>query len=574
MSPGRTLPLALALLVAAGCATVPESSDLEVVRSVPAAQPPAVAGPSPGTSPFRLVRDFIEATGDPANGHAAARAFLTEQAARDWNDGQGLTVIEDSPDTPVSGPGVTGSGDRDDVRGVVVRAATVGSVNRDGSFVADAGQLTRQLDLVRENGEWRITDPRPGVLVESTAFERNYRQVRVYFADRGRGTLVPDVRWLAAQPDATLAGRVLDLLLGGPSATLRDAVVSGLPPDARLRSNVLVDSQGRTVIDLAGVGGLAEADRRLVAAQLVSTLDGLVRSPLRLLADGQPLVAGKPEWRTMDIAPYTSATGPSPDVPGKVVYDGRLRDLDGEPVAGPTGSGELRVRSAAQSGPNGEQLAAVVDGPGGRPQLRVGHTGQPMSEVPLNAVSMTRPTWRQSGSEVWTVIDGRTVAGVALSETGEPTTYQVDAAELAELGPITDLRLSRDGIRVAAVVGGRLVVATVVSSEGLVSLRQPRELGEGNLPRSASVDWARADLLMVASSESSPQVFEVSVDGAVYSSVSSTNLTAPLTSVAAAPGRETVVADANGLWAYSESQEVWEPLLGGIGPGAAPIYPG
>lgn len=574
MSLRGALLLILAMLLAAGCAGVPESTDVEVVRTVPAAQPPAVAVPSPGTSPFRLVRDFIEATGNPANGHAAARVFLTERAARDWNDAQGLTVIEDSPDTPLSGPGVTGPGEPGDVRDVVVRAATVGSVNRDGSFVADAGQLTRQLDLVRENAEWRITDPRPGVLVERSAFDRNYRKVRIFFADRGRDTLVPDLRWLAARPDATLAGRVLDLLLDGPSETLRDALVSGLPPDARLRSNVLVDSQGRTVIDLAGLGGLSEADRRLVAAQLVSTLDGLVRSPLRLLADGQPLVAGKPEWRTMDIAPYTSATGPSPDVPGKVVYDGRLRDLDGEPVEGSAGSGELRLRSAAQSSPDGEQLAAVVEGPAGRPQLRVGRTGHSMSEVPLNAAFMTRPTWRPSGNEVWTAIDGRTVAGVALSESGQATTYQVDAAELAELGPITDLRLSRDGMRVAAVVDGRLVVATVVSRDGVVSLRQPRELGEGNLPRSASVDWARADLLMVASSESSPQVSEVSVDGAEYSSLSSTNLTAPLTSVAAAPGRETVVADANGLWAYSESEEVWEPLLGGIGPDAAPIYPG
>lgn len=569
MSLRRALPLVVAVFLAAGCATVPQSSDVVVVRAVPAAQPLAVPGPSPGTSPFRLVRDFIEATGNPRNGHAAARAFLTRQAAADWNDGQSLTVIEDSPDTPVTGPGEPG-----DSRSVVVRAAMVGKLQRDGSFVADSGELTRQLDVVREDGEWRITDPRPGVLVESTAFQQNYRQVPIFFADPGRGALVPDVRWLAARPDATLAGRVLDLLLGRPSETLRDAVVSALPPDARLRSNVLVDPRGRTVIDLAGLGGLSEADRRLVAAQLVSTLDGLVRSPLRLLADGQPLVAGKPEWTTTDIAPYTSATGPSPDVSGKVVYGGLLRDLGGDPVAGPTGSGELQVLSAAQSSPNGEQLAAVVAGPDGRPQLWVGRTGQAMTRVPLNAASMTRPTWRPSGSELWTVIDGATVAGVALSETGEPTTYQVDAAELAALGPITDLRLSRDGIRVAAVVGGRLVVATVVSSEGVVRLRHPRELRQSNLPALASVDWARADLLTVASAGASPQVAEVSVDGAVYRSLSSTNLTAPLTSVAAAPGRETVVADANGLWAYSESQEVWEPLLGGIGPGTAPIYPG
>ncbi len=561
------LPLALIALLAAGCATVPESSDVVVVRSVPAAQPAAAPGPAPGTSPFRLVRDFIEATGSPENGHAAARAFLTREAARNWNDGQGLTVIEDSPDT------VTAPGEPGDARSVIVRATAVGTLAPDGSFVADAGQLTRKLDLVRENGEWRITDPRPGVLVESSAFQRNYRQVRIYFADPGRGTLVPDVRWVAAEPAETLARRVLDLLLAGPSERLRDAVASGLPSGARLRSNNLLDSQGRTVIDIAGLGGLTDADRRLVAAQLVATMDGLVRSPMRLLADGQPLVAGAPLWRPADIVAYTSS-GPSADVPGRVVYGGRLRALDGRPVSGPAGSGELEVITAAQSSPDAERLAVVVAGPAGRPQLRIGRTGEQLREVPLNAASMTRPTWRPSGDEVWTVIDGRTVVGVALSESGEPTTYQVDAAALTELGPITELRLSRDGIRVAAVVGGRLVVATVVSAPDEMSLRHPRVLRAANLPPLASVDWSRSDLLTVVSSENIPQVFEVSVDGAVYRSLPSTNLTAPLTSVVAASGRAVMVADANGLWAYSESQEVWEPVLGGIGPGAVPIYPG
>ncbi|MQA14076.1 MAG: hypothetical protein GEV09_07850 [Pseudonocardiaceae bacterium] len=565
----RAVPAVLAVLLAGGCATVPESSDVVVVRSVPAAQSPVAPGPSPGASPFQLVRDFIEATGNPEKGHAAARAFLTRQAAAEWDDSQGLTVIEDSPDTLVTGPGEpTGT------RSVVVRATTIGTVGPEGSFVPNAGQVTRRLDLVRENGEWRITDPPPGVLVESSAFQQNYRQFRVFYVDPERGTLVPDVRWVAAQPEQALPGRVLDLLLGGPSERLAGAVVSVLPEGARLRSTVLVDSQGRTVIDLAGVGELSEADRRLAAAQLVATLDGLVPPPLRLLADGQPLVPGKPDWRTADIAQATSGADPGPDVPGLVVHGGRLRNLDGAPVDGPAGSGRLRVLSAALSSPGGERLATVVGGPDRRPQLRVGRTGGVMTTVALNARSMTRPTWRPSGTEVWTVLDGSTVTGVALSESGEPTTYRVDARELAELGPITDLRLSRDGIKVAAVVGGRVLVATVVVTPEGVSLRHPRVLRETSLPPAVGVDWARADLLEVASSEPTPQVSEVSVDGAVYRSLSSTNLTAPLTAIVAAPGREAVVSDANGLWAYSESQEVWEPLLGGIGPGAVPVYPG
>ncbi|MGQ0718802.1 MAG: LpqB family beta-propeller domain-containing protein [Pseudonocardiales bacterium] len=569
----RTAPLpaviAALLFLVSGCAAVPGSSDMQVVRSIPVGSglsPPA--GPELGVDPFRLVRDFIEATGSPANGHAAARAFLTRDAAMSWDDRAGLTVIEDAPGaTPQAGPA-------DDVRRIRVAGPRLGVLTADGSFVPEAGMFAVPLDVRSEQGEWRITNPPAGVVVEATAFQRNYRQVRVYFVDPNRGILVPDLRWVPAQPASTLPGRVLDLLLAGPSQRLAGAVRSALPEGTRPRSNVLISRSGRAVINLTGLVALAEPDRRLVAAQIVSTMDGLLPVPLQLLADGQPLVAGQVEWRTADIVSYTSAVGPRPGVSGQVAVDGRLLGLDGVPAPGPAGAGALTVLSAARSSPGGERLAAVVAGPDGRPQLRVGPAGGDLGVAPLDAVSMTRPTWRPSGAEVWTVINGRTVAGVVVLETGPSSTYQVDATELARLGPITQLRLSQDGVRVAAVVGGRLVVAAVVTESGMVSLRHPQVLREGNLLPTAGVDWARPELLVVASTGLAPQVSSVSVDGLTHRQLSSTNLTGPVTSIAAAPGREIVVADATGLWVYSDTQEVWEPLLGGIGPGAVPLYPG
>jgi hypothetical protein len=566
----RAAPVVAALLaLLVGCADVPGSSDIHVVRSMPvgsALTPPA--GPERGVDPFRLVREFVEATGSPASGHAAARAFLSRQAAVSWDDRAGLTVIEDAPGaTPQTGP-------TENARRIRVGGSRLGVLAADGSFMPAAGTFAVPLDVLKEQGEWRITNPPAGVLVEATAFQRNYRQVRVYFVDPDHGTLVPDLRWLPAQPASTLPGRVLDLLLGGPSQRLAGAVRSALPEGTRPRSNVLVSGSGRAVINLTGLAGLAEPDRRLIAAQIVSTLGGLLPVPLRLLADGEPLVPGTAEWRTADIASYTSPAGPRPDVPGQAVVNGRLLGLDGAPAPGPAGAAQFTVLSAACSSPGGEQLAAVVAGPDGRPQLRVGRASGDLTAAVLDAVSMTRPTWRPSGAEVWTVINGRTVSGVVVLDTGPSATYQVDATELARLGPISELRLSQDGVRVAAVVGGRLVVAAVVTEAGVVSLRHPQVLREGNLPPTASVDWARPELLVVASAGPSPQVSSVSVDGLTRRQVSSTNLTGPLTGIAAAPGREIIVADATGLWAYSDTQEVWEPLLGGIGSGAVPLYPG
>lgn len=553
----------------AGCAAIPASSDLEVVRSMPVgAQLAPPPGPERGVDPFRLVREFIEATGSAANGHAAARAFLTRNAAASWDDRAGVTVIEDAPGAaPETGPG-------DGIRRIRVGGSRLGTLTADGSFIPAVGSFSVLLDVVSEHGEWRISNPPPGVLVEASAVQRNYRQVRVCFVDLNRGTLVADLRWVPAQPAATLPGRVLDLLLAGPSQRLAGAVRSAIPEGVRPRSNVLVSRSGRTVINLSGVDALTEAQRRLVAAQIVGSLDGLVPTPLRLLADGEPLVAGQPELRPADIASYAPPTGPRPDIPGQVVVGGRLRSLNGAPVPGPAGDGRLTVLSAARSNPNGEMLAAVVAGPDGHLQLRVGPVDGDLAVAPVEAQTMSRPTWRPSGTELWTVVNGRSVVGVALSGTGPPLAYSIDASELTRLGTISQLRLSRDGVRVAAVIGGRVVVAAVVTESGTVSLRHPQVLRDGSLPPTASVDWARPELLVVASAGPSPQVFSVSVDGLTRRQLSSTNLTGPLTDIVAAPGREILAADATGLWTYSDTQEVWNPLLGGIGPGSVPLYPG
>jgi hypothetical protein len=575
--PRRVLPIVItALLILAplaGCAAVPASSDLQVVRSMPVGSGSAApAGPQRGVDPFRLVREFIEATGSPANGHAAARAFLSRGAAANWNDRAGLTVVEDAPGAAPQAGSAGGA------RRIRVGGSRLGVLTADGTFVPAAGAFSIPLDVITEHGEWRITNPPPGVLVEASALQRNYRQVRVSFVDPNRGTQVPDLRWVPAQPASTLPGRVLDLLLAGPSERLADAVRTSIPEGTRLRSNVLVSRSGRTVINLSGVEALTDAQRRLVAAQIVSSLDGLVPAPMRLLADGEPLVPAQAEWRSADIAAYAAPTGPRPDVPAQVVIGGRLRRLDGTPAPGPAGAGPLAVLSAASSNPGGELLAAVVAGPDRRPQLRVGPSVGDLAEVQLDPqlepATMTRPTWRPSGTEVWTVINGHTVVGVALSGAGPPLTYQINATELTRLGTVSELRSSRDGVQVAAVVGGRLVVAAVVTESGVVSLRHPQVLRDGSLPPSASVDWARPELLVVASAGPSPQVSSVSVDGLTVRQLSVTNLTGPLTDVVAAPGRAVLLADATGLWAYSDTQEVWEPLLGGIGPGSVPLYPG
>ena len=87
----RLLAVLLALVGLAGCASVPDSSPVQVLRQVgegeDAQLPP---GPVDGSNPLDLVRDFVFASGSSADRHGAARRFLSPTA--DWDDGAGLTV--------------------------------------------------------------------------------------------------------------------------------------------------------------------------------------------------------------------------------------------------------------------------------------------------------------------------------------------------------------------------------------------------------------------------------------------------------------------------------------------------
>ena len=76
--------LALLLVAAglAGCASVPDSSPVQVLRQVgdgdDALPPP---GPVDGSNPLDLVREFVFASGSSTDRHGPARQFLAPSAA-------------------------------------------------------------------------------------------------------------------------------------------------------------------------------------------------------------------------------------------------------------------------------------------------------------------------------------------------------------------------------------------------------------------------------------------------------------------------------------------------------------
>jgi hypothetical protein len=569
-SPTVLAAAALTVGLAAGCAAIPESSPVEVVGPgvVDSIEAP-VPGPRDGLDPLDVVRGFVEAAGSQANGHAAARAYLTDAARTAWNDGAPVVVIDELFDTVYATSAGDSSGDT--YREVLLRAQQIGQLGEDFAFAANRGTITPLVRLIKEDGQWRISQPPNGLHIRARDFHSSYRSIGVKFVDPSRETLVTDRRWVPTRPSASLPGRAIDLLLGGPSAAVADAVAN-LLDGAITHTNVVIGENDVLVVDLARVPELSDGQRRLAAAQIVGSLSEAVAhvQRIRIFADGAPLVPSKDEWTPPDAGPFTPQEDVRPELPALAVTGGRIARVGGEGVGvgGPAGDGSLAVESAAQSADGA--LLALVSRLSGVPRLYVGPVGSPQP-VAVDAASMTRPTWRLGAAEAWTVLNGKDGAGVLWTESGELRTFGVDLSELSVKGRITELRLSRDGVRVAAVVDGALFVAIVVGSGAETKVRNPRLLVGPGAPQIADVDW-KGEQLVVATLGKDPAVYAVTGDGLGWTAYKNTNLTGPLTGIAAAVGRNVLVADQGGLWSAGDTNALWNSE--GYGGGVDPFYPG
>ncbi len=237
-----------ALLVSTGCASIPVTSSPQVIpQSVPAGAPDGSdvrydgIVPRPGESPEDIVRDFLKAGGSNERAHTRARAYLTPTASKRWNDNAGTVIIENNiyVDAPQGSPVIKLSAQRH------------GRLNDDGSYAPAEGAYQFSFQLAKVDGEWRIDNPPPGLLIELSTFESAYRAYDVYFLNSTKLQVVPDVRWYAAPPDS-LATLLVTALERGPSKWLADAVTSDLT-DVTLQTNI-VQERDRVKVFLTGLG--------------------------------------------------------------------------------------------------------------------------------------------------------------------------------------------------------------------------------------------------------------------------------------------------------------------------------
>ncbi len=566
-----TVAVAAVLLAGAtACAGVPASSPVQVLRQVGAgdevAPPPA---PVAGANVLDIVRGFVTASSSSSDRHGASRRFLTPEAAQDWNDGEALTVLEGQIDTVP----VTVDDQPAGTTTVRIRGTRVGRVvPQTGAFEADVGQYSSDLELVQRDGQWRISRLPAGVVVGLDEFRGNYKAVPVWFVDPARRLAVSDLRYLPAVPSRTQPARVVDMLLGGPSSSLRGAAVS-LLSGAELRANVAAGTDSIVVVDLTRIAPPDDAARRLIAAQIVLSLSELNVLRVRILIDGEPLVAGRTEWTREDVTGLIGDTGVAPGSAALITTEGRIGTLSGPATAipGPAGNGGVLAESAAVS-LDGQRLAVVARGA----RLELGQLADGVvTPVDVTGATLTRPTWAPGSDEVWTVADGRRVLRVRLQPDGTRAVGDVDAEELTALGPVTVMRLSRDGVRVLAVANDRLYVGAVARGlDGTVAITEVRQLRAQALGQVVAADWRTADSIVAITRNADRLIAQVGVDGLALGDLPSTNLTPPLTALAVSAERPLLVTDQTGVWTFEQGlQDAWRQQVPGAGR-AVPSYPG
>jgi len=150
------------------------------------------------------------------------------------------------------------------------------SVDADGKYQVTPLGTGRVLEFsfVLENSQWRLSAAPDTTVLIRPVFDVVFSGYPVYFLDRQKRFLVPELRWFPTT--AATGTRLANALLGGASGWLKPAVVSAIPTGTRLSIDAVTVENGVALVDLTARALVASrSDRSLMKAQLEATLSQL-----------------------------------------------------------------------------------------------------------------------------------------------------------------------------------------------------------------------------------------------------------------------------------------------------------
>jgi hypothetical protein len=459
----RTAAWAAACLVLTACGVgMPDSGPVHVTTATGSNRdelPGNIDPPRPkkGATAEEIVSGFLDAmTATPPIRTSVAREFLTQEASASWQP-TGMIVYA-APQTPRGTNEVDvqlNDADRIDASG-----AWLGPVPEDDATVT--------FKMALEDGEWRISEPPPDLLVPQSWFAQRFRQVSLYFYDPSTSVLVPEPVFVPR--GRQFASTLVNGLLQGPSHDLAEE--NYLPSGLHSLVSVPVSSSGVAQVDLTSDAGDAALPSSEQSELLVSQLAWTLRqdptiSRFRVSIDERPVqLAGESEFSVEHghgYAPYVAGSSTMLfGLKDGLMVGGSPQNL--ENVTGPFGRAGYSLRTVSPD-LHAEEVAAVTTNGAELWLGPVKDTGaNPIRLIP-DGEDLLRPAWDFNG-RLWEVDRRDSGAVVYYLHNGKMHVVDVPGVSTED---VKEFLVSRDGSRLVAVVRSAPETDTIVVSRILSS---------------------------------------------------------------------------------------------------------
>ena len=275
----RAIAALAALLVLTGCVAIPDSGPVTAGRVDDAERSSDLVfiaeSPRVGATQEEIVRGFLAAAITPDDDFAIAREYLVSGEAERWRPQAGVIVRSGQPEVSLGG---------ETAATAVVTA--VSELDAGGALELVGSERMLEFRMLRVAGEWRIAQAPDGIVLSAFHFAQLFRSHALAWLTPDGTRAVPEVRWFE-RTASTLAGRMVDALLDGPSTWLSPAVTTAGAPEAQRVGEPVVEGTVATVtLDFAQVEQRGSGSLQQLAAQLALSLRSLGVREVRVEVDG------------------------------------------------------------------------------------------------------------------------------------------------------------------------------------------------------------------------------------------------------------------------------------------------
>lgn len=506
-----------------GCATLPRNNSPQALREFePSAQVPAEISPTPDQEADLILREFFTASAHPTSDYAAARSFLTDDAAGEWNPSEEPLIVDQLSVTTMAGGGAN-------ERSFQLRGRLIGRLVNGGSYQPENASFDATIVMNRVEGQWRISSLPQEVVMERTELLNHFEPHNLYFYNSSGLQLVADRRWVYSSQQA-LDTVLISMLMEGPSSYISPAVVPAVPEEAEFAG------KADGVYTFTGFQEFDAQQRLRFGAQLTWTLAAAeVPQPYEVTLDDQPVAEGYESLTPDDFADLNPNRAASQLAPLYTLSDGQLYTVAASESAPVEGSvGELGDIASADISAEGS-IALVRRVSEQESVLYAGALDTGVQPI-ISSESITRPTFEPSANATWFVMEDDVIVRVSRdSTTSEFIQEEVEFAAAEDLpGEISELQLSSSGSRAAILSDGQLFVGVVANPEpGIHQIVNLVEIAPDIGGAALTVEWNPDGSLLVGTGNPESPIWRVEHDGSAATVLPATNISAPVVAVAA-----------------------------------------